>query len=44
VFGLAAVRRTLRMSIYRFTENGAMLGGAIEGAKIWMDKELNKVV
>ncbi len=29
------------MSIYRFTENGAMLGGAIEGTKIWKDAELN---
>jgi lipid-binding SYLF domain-containing protein len=29
------------MSIYRFTENGVMLGGAIEGAKVWPDKELN---
>lgn len=29
------------MSIYRFTEKGAMVGGAIEGAKIWKDEELN---
>ena len=29
------------MTIYRFTENGVMLGGAIEGVKIWKDEELN---
>ena len=29
------------MSIYRFTKNGVMLSGAIEGAKLWPDKELN---
>jgi lipid-binding SYLF domain-containing protein len=29
------------MSIYRFTKNGAMLGGAIEGTKIWKDESLN---
>jgi len=29
------------MSIYRFTENGAMLGGAVEGVKIWKDEDLN---
>jgi lipid-binding SYLF domain-containing protein len=29
------------MSIYRFTENGVLLGGAIEGAKVWKDDELN---
>ena len=29
------------MSIYRFTNNGVMLGGAIEGTKVWPDKELN---
>lgn len=29
------------MKIYRFTDTGLMLGGAIEGAKIWQDKELN---
>ncbi len=29
------------MTIYRFTKNGAMLGGAIEGVKIWQDEELN---
>lgn len=29
------------MSIYRFTQNGAMLGGAIEGTKVWKDKDLN---
>lgn len=29
------------MSIYRFTKNGAMVGGAIEGTKVWPDKELN---
>ncbi len=29
------------MKIYRFAKNGVMLGGAIEGAKVWPDKELN---
>ncbi|MBI1370979.1 MAG: hypothetical protein GC162_20285 [Planctomycetes bacterium] len=29
------------MSIYRFTQTGAMAGGAIEGAKVWKDDELN---
>jgi lipid-binding SYLF domain-containing protein len=29
------------MSIYRFTQNGALVGGALEGAKVWKDKELN---
>lgn len=29
------------MSIYRFTENGVMLGAAIEGVKVWKDDELN---
>ncbi|MCC6679846.1 MAG: hypothetical protein IT445_02990 [Phycisphaeraceae bacterium] len=29
------------MSIYRFAQNGVMVGGAIEGAKVWKDKELN---
>lgn len=29
------------MNIYRFTRNGAMLGGAIEGVKVWKDEELN---
>lgn len=29
------------MSIYRFTKNGVMLGGAIEGTKVWKDDELN---
>ena len=29
------------MSIYRFTQNGAAVGGAIDGAKVWKDEELN---
>jgi lipid-binding SYLF domain-containing protein len=29
------------MSIYRFAKNGVMVGGAIEGTKVWPDKELN---
>ena len=29
------------MSIYRITRNGAMIGGTIEGAKVWPDAELN---
>lgn len=29
------------MSIYRFSKQGAMIGGAIEGTKVWKDPELN---
>jgi lipid-binding SYLF domain-containing protein len=29
------------MSIYRFTKSGVMLGGAVEGVKVWPDDELN---
>lgn len=29
------------MSIYRFTQQGVMVGGALEGAKVWKDEELN---
>jgi len=29
------------MSIYRFSEQGAMVGGAIEGTKVWKDSDLN---
>lgn len=29
------------MSVYRFARNGAMLGGAVEGVKIWKDADLN---
>lgn len=29
------------MTIYRFTKNGVMLGGAVEGLKIWRDTDLN---
>jgi lipid-binding SYLF domain-containing protein len=40
--GAGAVVITLPgMTIYRFTRNGVMLGGAIEGTKIWQDEELN---
>ena len=40
--GSGAVVVTLPgMSIYRFTETGAMLGGAVQGVKIWPDEELN---
>lgn len=40
--GAGAVVITLPgMSIYRMTQNGAMVGGAIEGAKVWKDEELN---
>ena len=29
------------MSIYRFTQQGVQVGGAVEGAKVWKDTELN---
>ena len=38
----AAVVITLPgMSIYRFAKTGVMIGGAIEGTKVWPDNELN---
>lgn len=37
----AAVITLPGMSIYRFTKSGVMLGGALEGVKIWPDQELN---
>lgn len=40
--GEAVVITLPGMSIYRFTKNGAMIGGAIEGAKIWPDEKLNQ--
>lgn len=37
----AAVITLPGMSIYRFTGNGVMLSGAIEGVKLWKDEEIN---
>ena len=39
--GKAMVISLPGLSIYRFTQTGVMVGGALEGAKVWKDTELN---